>query len=407
MAANGTGGISVAVGDEGLILVSDAAANNSWTHVHIVSNVDLNAVALSEDGQITAIAGENGMIMVSRNLRESWDSIRLERRFSKADFNDIALSNDGNFMIAVGDEGTICVSQKNNGFNWNCGKFKVEDKHPDLHGVSVTGDGGRAIAVGEEGEFLFLSDGSTSNYSIDTWQRITLPREYSNQDLEDIAIVDNSHGTLAVVCGDGIALSLDVFSLNKGKLVLDDIKTSLKIDYYARGIVLNEDGTKAFIVGKDRSFSRIRLSEEDSGSELEASYEISRVESVLFGVKPSVPRKTSYDAVQEFLWEGGNFAYYATISIRIGTILILLFGLQHLSALMRYHSRIATFFDARADAFQLVGNEAMTIGYLERAMHILSPYGLDFERSPNTPMDLAFKLNQLPRHDRMKPSRGE
>ena len=80
----------------------------------------------------------------------------------------------------------------------------------------------------------------------------------------------------------------------------------------------------------------------------------------------------------------------ASTTARVGTILLMIFGVQILVSLHRYNTRLAAYYDARADALQLLGkNDPRLLGEL---IHSLSPETLDFGKDPRTPAAEAVEL---------------
>jgi prefoldin subunit 5 len=77
----------------------------------------------------------------------------------------------------------------------------------------------------------------------------------------------------------------------------------------------------------------------------------------------------------------------SAIATRIGTIILILFLVQILVPLYRYNTRLATYYEARADALLLVdlGQESN----LEKLVSLLSPDTLDFSKAPATPTQQA------------------
>lgn len=91
---------------------------------------------------------------------------------------------------------------------------------------------------------------------------------------------------------------------------------------------------------------------------------------------------------------GGNRLSYEIIlreaMIRAGAIIILLFLVQILSNLYRYNIRLASFYDARADALLLIEFNAEQ--NFEKAVEILAPDQLDFGKQAKIPADHVVQL---------------
>jgi hypothetical protein len=80
----------------------------------------------------------------------------------------------------------------------------------------------------------------------------------------------------------------------------------------------------------------------------------------------------------------------STIVTRIGSVFILLFLVQILITFYRYNVRLANYYDARADALQLVG--AAKEATLQNLVSTLSPDVMDFGKMPSTPTEQALEL---------------
>ena len=84
-----------------------------------------------------------------------------------------------------------------------------------------------------------------------------------------------------------------------------------------------------------------------------------------------------------------------TTIVRIGVLLLLAFLLQLLVTLYRYNSRLAAYYDARADALFFVTTEG---GDLQTMVEIFSPDDLDYGRAPklaaNQVVEVAKSLSQ-------------
>jgi hypothetical protein len=78
----------------------------------------------------------------------------------------------------------------------------------------------------------------------------------------------------------------------------------------------------------------------------------------------------------------------STVTTRVGIVVLLLFLVQILVPLYRYNTKLAGFYDARADALELVDND--NSDGLDRLVTILSPDTLDFGKAPATPTQQAL-----------------
>src|SRR5207248_1589160 len=99
----------------------------------------------------------------------------------------------------------------------------------------------------------------------------------------------------------------------------------------------------------------------------------------------SVPRTSTNDKNQT--------AYVLTVlSTKVGSALMLLFLIQILVSLYRYNTKVASFYDGRADALQLVALDDIDI--LSAVSSILSTDKLDFGKMPATPMQHALEITK-------------
>ena len=86
-----------------------------------------------------------------------------------------------------------------------------------------------------------------------------------------------------------------------------------------------------------------------------------------------------------------------TTAIRAGVIVLILFLVQILVHLSRYNTRLAAYYNARADVLLLIGNRrwdfvALTVAEVRELMDAFSPDTLDFGKSPATTMDRIANL---------------
>jgi hypothetical protein len=79
----------------------------------------------------------------------------------------------------------------------------------------------------------------------------------------------------------------------------------------------------------------------------------------------------------------------STIVTRIGSVFILLFLVQIFVSLYRYNVRLSAYYNARADALELLGN---IDGTLQALVNAFSPDVVDFGRMPKTPIEQGLLL---------------
>lgn len=84
----------------------------------------------------------------------------------------------------------------------------------------------------------------------------------------------------------------------------------------------------------------------------------------------------------------------SAIATRIGSIVLLLFLVKILVPLYRYNMRLASYYDARGDALELMlcTDEAPNEIRFQNLTEILTPERVEFGESPNSPTDQAFEL---------------
>jgi hypothetical protein len=85
----------------------------------------------------------------------------------------------------------------------------------------------------------------------------------------------------------------------------------------------------------------------------------------------------------------------SAIATRLGSIILLLFLVKILVPLYRYNTKLAFYYDARADALVLMEihtNEGKDGSALERITAIFSPDDIDFTSPPESPAEQAIEL---------------
>lgn len=80
----------------------------------------------------------------------------------------------------------------------------------------------------------------------------------------------------------------------------------------------------------------------------------------------------------------------STVVTRVGSVFMLLFLVQLLISMYRYDIKLAGYYEARADALQLL--KAPNESRLEGFVRAFSPDGVDFGRMPKTPLEHALLL---------------
>ena len=80
----------------------------------------------------------------------------------------------------------------------------------------------------------------------------------------------------------------------------------------------------------------------------------------------------------------------STLSTRIGAMLLIIFLVQILVNLYRYSTRLASFYEGRADALEIAPSPSAA-GFTE-LIHAISPDNLDFGKTPASPAEHAVTL---------------
>ena len=374
----------VAVGEGGLLRAS-ADGGKTWNNPGNVTPKDLNAVALSETGATAVAAGDDETVLVSTDGGGSWTP-RPAPTDAKRDFEAVAFGRDGRTAVVVGDDGTILVSRNigsGGGGRWDVlGGNDRRDRRNDFETVTFSEDGQVAVAAGRRGAIRLSTDSGR------TWK----PGASNVDDRLRDVVLDNDGRTAFVVGHDGTIL----ISTDRGRTwTYRDSGTASRLHAVAYGY--GPAGKDVIAAGEHSTILRLKS----------PAYEVVPVPSLVGFAESSAQRgdgRTPQPARRTSETRSGNnlgFAYLFHINIlRAGTLLILLFMVQYLTGLARYCLRLAAFYAARGDAVQLTrvprdlprpGN----VDELEQMMHALTPYGLDFGRSSRSVTDMAMQMAQF------------
>ena len=140
---------------------------------------DFNGIAIMRDGKTAAVAGDRGLIMISKGKRHSW--VKAPSNTGRSVYG-VALSDNGETAVAVGRHGLVRFSA-DGGETWkNPGDLVGKEK--DSSGVALSGDGMIAVAVGDDGLVWISRDGGA------TWGNPVNITE------EDIIMEEDIHGVL-------------------------------------------------------------------------------------------------------------------------------------------------------------------------------------------------------------------
>jgi hypothetical protein len=84
----------------------------------------------------------------------------------------------------------------------------------------------------------------------------------------------------------------------------------------------------------------------------------------------------------------------STIATRVGAVLLLVFLIQILVTLYRYNTRLAAYYEARADALELsiASDGHLNVDMFEATAVILSADRIDFGREPKSPVENGVEL---------------
>ena len=82
--------------------------------------------------------------------------------------------------------------------------------------------------------------------------------------------------------------------------------------------------------------------------------------------------------------------WIASLSTRVGAVLLLIFLVQILVTMYRYQVRLASYYDARADALDIAGKS--NVNTLIQIIAALSPEGIEFGKVPKSPGENAVDL---------------
>ena len=156
-------GTAVVAGDDGTIKVSTDLQN--WVGKYDRSDKkdggkgpDFRAIASSRDGRRVVVAGRKGVIWVSPDGGGSWNS----RTSNVADHLEaVAMSDSGDVAVAVGRDGTILVSDDDGKERWGSRDSRTPDT---LNAVVLGGDGRRMIVAGRNAAVLRSESTATETF---------------------------------------------------------------------------------------------------------------------------------------------------------------------------------------------------------------------------------------------------
>lgn len=425
----------VAAGDRGT-LVQSSDEGSSWTIGAQKTTNRIRSVAIDDYGLTSVAVGHNGLFIVSNDgMRTSQKVLGLRDEVGV----NVELSDDGRFAIVNTRRGSVHVFRKDEAGTFNLlskydggdtdfGVAVVTDYSGDALKASIFGEnrailsyagpnqwsytnrpdtsdrreivdvvvhGDKLLAVGDDGLYMTSVDGSRWNH----------PNSVQGNDLTSVAM--NESGTVAAAVGeDGtvlVALTeqpwwagpegephwnfvdigvtselLDVTFVSNDRFlavgekmrVIGDVeRTSLHICEVSMsaGSKIQTMCVRASDVGKV-------IVEEDTGSRAHA-YGAASEYSDDAGADEQTARGRHWWADERLL------SIIQNNVIRLGTITLFMFIASHLFRLTRYHFRLAAYYQARADALDLVDGKRFSgpvdVSELERTMLALSPDHLE------------------------------
>jgi hypothetical protein len=94
--------------------------------------------------------------------------------------------------------------------------------------------------------------------------------------------------------------------------------------------------------------------------------------------------------------DGAVYYWMEKLSQRVMVVLLMIFLVQIFVNLFRYGTRLASFYDGRADALSLIADSGVSVTSAEFHSMVLSlaPDGLDFGKSAKSPIDSAVELSR-------------
>ena len=231
--------VVIAVGEQGIVLVS-TDDGGTWDAPETKTGNYFNAIALSNDGKAAIAVGDRGLFRVSGDGGRTW---RNPGNITGKDVNDVALSSDGGTAVAVGDDNVIRIS-RDGGKKWDDGVVKVE-KNDDFEAVGLGGDGKSAVAVGRKGTLLFSANVAAEDGDWKPAEKKIPSGEKDRSRFYDVALGGGGERAIAVAVGRRGAIWV---STNGGKSwVPRDSRQGNTLD----AVALSDDGGIAVAVGDD------------------------------------------------------------------------------------------------------------------------------------------------------------
>jgi len=281
-------------------------------------------------------------------------------------------NNDSLSAIVIGDNGAIVLLPVENfepGQQFQpVGHDYERNRRYDYQAVALSSDGMTAIVVGRRGVVQISTDSGKS------WK---LSESNIGDHFSAVEIVDYEDRDIAIIVGsDGNIVT----SEDKGESwTLRDTRTASDLNAMAYG----PDRKDVIVVGDDVAAFRMA-----------PPYD--KVATLPIGRAPTEAGRPPTEAKNSM----SEFVYYTNlVTVRVGTVLVILLLAQYMVSLARYHHQLAAFYNARRDAIELADfrQDSLRPGNLddlEQMMHALTPYGVDFARSPRDIVEMAAQMGK-------------
>ena len=379
---------AIAVGDDGIIVVSHDNGRTWHRRATGLVGHDLNAVAFVGPTDTVIAVGDKGVVLISTDGGNQWN-VRDPGPTHGEDLYAIATFST-NWAVAAGENGTIRVST-DRGQTWS--HRGIRDTRHDFLAVALSSNGRFGVAVGDDG-LLAIFRGNFTNWVLHT--------KNIKERLNSIVIDPN--GKTAVAAGEG------------GTIIVspDEGHTWLFIEKKSRNEIraLSFDGKVAMFVGENSTILRgeisagqraqnmefqiISSSSETSARKMEIQAQKRRLEELLTALK-IFEEKTAAEA-EKLQTELVQYIFFQTNALRVGILVILIFLSQHLMVLARYQLRLAEFYHARASVLmmtsQAVSWSSLTTDEFQHLMRAFSPEGVEFGATPRSVVDMAVDLTK-------------
>ena len=375
------GGETAAVaGDDGLVMISDGD-RSSWRKAPSNTERDIYGIALSDDGRTAVAVGRRGLIRFSSDGGETWAN---PGNIAAKNINGVALSGDGMTAVAVGDEGLVRIS-RDRGETWvNPGNITAEN----INGVALSQDGEVAIFVGDDGLVRVSTNGGA------TWN--TRDMREKRDDFRAVAVSTDGETAIAVgrrgliyrsedsekswdLVQSNVGVHLNAVALSgDGDVAIavgDDgtvlVSTSGGKNWNApdsktssdlSAVALEEGDIVALIVGDKMTILQLTLSGQEELSKITSVRKLQIRRSLSKEEEEEIEKlgeRGSRDEQDEYDATKDKVLIYST-GLRIGFILVFLLWVRQIANLMHYNLRLAEYYGARAKAIRLFSLEELS-----------------------------------------------